>query len=120
MDPTYTLRQLCDVCAGDHVCYLCTSDEEKWQVLGEFYQKGHERKEKMVYLYERSNPEEIVKKLEEGWIKEIRVCVEKGQFRMVHFSEVYIQDGEFEPSKMIALLNAQTELALSEGYPEYS
>lgn len=113
----YTIRHIRDVCAGDHICCLCNNDEEKWQVLGEFFQKGYERKEKMVFVRERSTPEEIVKELEKGWIPEIQQCIENGQFTITHYSEVYLANGGFEPNKMITTLATETEKAIHEGYP---
>jgi hypothetical protein len=51
MNPApYTVRHLGDVCGGDHVCYFCQSDEEKWRVLCQFYKKGLENNEKMMFF----------------------------------------------------------------------
>jgi hypothetical protein len=46
----YTVRHLGDLCGGDHICYLCTSDEEKWRVLGDYYKVGLEKNEQMVFV----------------------------------------------------------------------
>lgn len=46
----YTVRHLRDVCGGDHVCYLCKSEEEKWRVLCQYFQVGLERNEKVVFF----------------------------------------------------------------------
>lgn len=113
---SYTLRNLSDICAGDHICCLCNNDEEKWQVLCDFYKRGFERKEKMMFLRRASTPDEVINQLELGGLEGIREGIAKGQFQMKHYSEVYLLNGVFDPNRMIKSLSEETAQALAEGY----
>lgn len=113
---TYQVRHLGDVCGGDHICYLCQSDDEKWRVLSEFYRVGLEKNDKMMYFLNETSAETVIKLLEEGGVTGIRDCAERGQFTARHYSEVYITNGVFTPEDMVARLALETEKCLVEGY----
>ncbi len=113
----YPLRQLSDVCAGDHICCLCQNDEEKWKVLGEFFKCGHERKEKLIFFRECSTEIDIVNQLENSGFLQVRECISTGQFSIKHYSEVYLLDGIFDPNKMVSSLSTETAKSVEEGYP---
>lgn len=113
---TYNVRKLGDVCGGDHVCYLCQSDEEKWKVLGEFYRVGIERNEKMMFFQHNDSEENVLHLLEEAGGVELREFVKTGQFTIKHYHDVYFKDGEFTPENMVGLLSEETNKCLVEGY----
>lgn len=91
---TYSMRHLQDVCGGDHICFLCASNEERWRVLGEFYSKGVENNEKMMFFNHNMSCDFIINGLK---TKVPTICekVASGQFQILHYTEVYLTNGKF-------------------------
>lgn len=87
MPTTYSLRQLGDVCGGDHVCFLCNGAEEKWKVLGEYYKVGLDKNEKLLFFQHTTPAEEVIERLE-NCVPGIRLCVKNGQFQVLNYKDV--------------------------------
>jgi signal transduction histidine kinase/CheY-like chemotaxis protein len=98
------------------VCYLCRNDEEKWRLLSQFYKVGLEKNEKMMFFQHSTTEEEVLSKLEEGGVEEIRDCLKRGQFQVRFYADVYMTNGKFAPEFMVDRLSAFTHSCVAEGY----
>jgi PAS domain S-box-containing protein len=116
MIPKRQLRSLADLQPGDHLCSFHENEEERRAVLRSFISQGIERGEKILYIHEDSDDENALKDLSELGVG-VEDCLEKGSLNLVTEAETYLQNGAFDPGRMIGLLQAETERALAQGYP---
>jgi len=110
------LRTMSDLRPGDHVCCFYETAEKQRAVLMPFLREGLERGEKVVYILDVSRVEAILAYLRRDGV-DIEPYLARGQMAFLTRDETYMQEGVFDPDKMIALLQAQTDQALAEGYP---
>jgi PAS domain S-box-containing protein len=101
---------------GDHLCCLYETEEEHRAVLTTFLRQGLERGEKVLYIVDAHTAEAILGYLRDEGV-DVEACLERGQFAILSRDEAYMREGVFDPEQMIALLRAETERALAEGYP---
>jgi PAS domain S-box-containing protein len=110
------LRSLADLQPGDHLCSFYASEAERRAALRSFISQGLEQGEKILYIHEGSDDENALRDLSELGVG-IEDCLEKGGLSLVTEAETCLQDGAFDPGRMIGLLQAETERALAQGYP---
>ena len=107
---------IADLEPGDHLCCLYETEEEHRAVLTPFLRQGLERGEKAVYIVDARTAETIL-----GYLRDEGLGVEpylaRGQLVILTRDDAYMRDGVFDPGRMIALLRAETDRALAEGYP---
>lgn len=101
---------------GDHLCCLYETEEEHRAVLTPFLRQGLERGEKMLYIVDTYTAEAILGYLRDEGV-DVEACLAGGRFVLLTREDAYLRDGVFDPERMIALLRAETERALAEGYP---
>ena len=101
---------------GDHLCCIYETEEEHRAVLTPFLRQGLERGEKVLYIVDAHTAETILGYLRDEGV-DVEACLESGQFAILTRDDAYMQEGIFDPQRMIALLRAETERALAEGYP---
>jgi len=101
---------------GDHLCCIYETEEEHRAVLTPFLRQGLERGEKVLYIVDAHTAETILGYLRDEGV-DVEACLERGQFAILTRDEAYMREGVFDPQRMIALLRAETEQALAEGYP---
>jgi PAS domain S-box-containing protein len=111
----YPLREITDLQVGDHLCCIYETEEEHRKVLAPFLAQGLERNERVLYIVDARAAETIL-----GYLREDGVDVEaycnQGQLTIFSANEAYMRDGVFDPDRMIALLRAETQRALEDGY----
>ena len=116
MPDTHSVHTVADLRAGDHLCYLYGTEEEHRAVLTPFLRQGLERGEKVVYIVDARTAKTI-----RGYLQDNGLGVEpylaRGQLVILTRDDAYMREGVFDPEGMIALLRAETEQALAEGYP---
>jgi len=104
---------------GDHLCCIYKTEEEQHAVLIPFLRQGLERGEKVLYITDTHAAQEALDRLqEEGLDLEVEHYLESGQLALYTADQgaPYLRDGVFEPTRMIELLQAETEGALAGGY----
>jgi two-component system cell cycle sensor histidine kinase/response regulator CckA len=113
MRSTYTIE---DLKPGDHLCCLYETEEEHRALLTPFLRQGLGRGEKVFYIVDTRTAEAILSYLRDEGL-EVEPYLESGQLSILTVDDAYMRDGVFDPDGMIALLRAETEQALAEGYP---
>jgi len=104
-----------DIESGHHVCCIYETEEEHRAVVVPFLRQGLERGEKVLYIVDARDAEIILDYLREDGL-DPDPYLESGQLSVLTAQEVYLKDGVFDPDAMIALLRAETDQALAEGY----
>jgi response regulator RpfG family c-di-GMP phosphodiesterase len=132
-------RTIADLGPGDHLCCLYETEEEHRAVLTPFLRQGLERGEKVVYIVDTRTGEAILDYLRDdrltgpprlrpstklrtssgqvGQGLDVEFYLARGQLVILTLDDAYLREGIFDPEDMIALLRAETEQALVEGYP---
>jgi diguanylate cyclase (GGDEF)-like protein/PAS domain S-box-containing protein len=101
--------------SGDHLCFLYETDEEHRAVISSFISQGVKRGEKVIYIRDTYPQRTIVSYLREKGFDADRWII-KGQLVILSSEGVYNNQGFFDPTGMIAWLQAEAEKALAEGY----
>ncbi|HYH98237.1 MEDS domain-containing protein [Hyalangium sp.] len=109
------LPSLANMHAGDHYCGIYRTDEDHRALIIDFIRHGVERGEKILYIVNIQSAAQLKVTLETGGV-DAEALIQKGQLVIVTAKEAYLKGGEFNPDKMIALLQGETEKALEEGY----
>jgi len=104
-----------DVKPGHHVCCIYETEEEHRAVVVPFLRQGLERGEKVLYIVDARDVGTILDYLWEDGL-DPEPYLERGQLSVLSAQDAYLKDGVFDPDAMIALLRAETDQALVEGY----
>ncbi len=115
MDPPNRALQIDDLKAGDHVCWIYDTEEEHRFLLTPYIRNGLEAGEKVIYITDAHNAETVVDYLREDGL-ELEPYLEKKQIALLTSADTYLREGVFDPDSMIALLRAETQLALEQGF----
>ncbi len=113
---TYFPRTIADLQPGDHLCCLYETEEEHRAVLTPFLRQGLERGEKVIYIVDTRTAEAILGYLQDNGL-EVEPYLASGQLAILTHHNACMREGIFDPEGMIALLRAETERALAQGYP---
>lgn len=106
---------IADLRPGNHLCCLYETEEEHQAVLTPFLRQGLERGEKVLYIVDTHTGEVVLDYLRGDGL-DVEPYLSSGQLVIFTSDDVYMRGGVFDPEGMIALLRAETEQALSEGY----
>ena len=110
-----TLPAIQNMQPGDHYCGIYRTDDDHRAMITEFVREGVVRHEKIVYLVNITSVEQLRATLTAGGI-DVAPLIDSGQLVILTAKEAYLQDGQFDPDKMIDLLREETDKALAEGY----
>ncbi|TAJ32105.1 MAG: PAS domain S-box protein [Nitrospirae bacterium] len=120
MDITATrpdaLPTLVDLKPGAHLCSLYETEEEHRALLTPFLRQGLERGEKVLYIVDARTAEAILAYLRNDGL-DVEPFLQRGQLQILTVQDAYLREGIFDPDRMIALLQAETDRAVAEGYP---
>ena len=116
MPSTHSVRTIADLGPGDHLCCLYETEEERRAVLTPFLRQGLEQGEKVAYIVDARTAETVLGYLRDDGLAP-RPYLARGQLVLLTRDDAYMREGVFDPEGMIALLRAETEQALAEGYP---
>lgn len=109
------LRAIKDLKPGDHLCCLFKTEEEHRALLTPFLRQGLERGEKVIYIVDAHTVEVVLDYLRKDGLR-VEPYLASGQLDILTFDDVYIREGILDPDRTIALIRAETERALAEGY----
>jgi signal transduction histidine kinase len=101
--------------AGDHLCCLYASEEEHRALLSPFLRQGLERHEKVLYIVDDHTAGQILAYLRADGV-EVDPYLQRGQLAVLSSDLAYMQAGTFDPERMIALLQTETDRAVGERY----
>jgi len=104
-----------DIQVGDHLCCLYKTEEDHHAVILPYIRQGLEKREKVIYIVDTHTANTVLAYLRDDGI-DVDFYLEEGQLNLLTANESYVQDGIFNPDKMIDLLQAETDKALAEGY----
>ena len=113
--PEDSYRGITGLEPGDHLCCLYETEEEHRAVLTPFLRQGLERGEKVLYIVDTHTAEDVLGYLQEEGL-EVGPYLARRQLVVLNQAEAYMSQGVFDPERMIALLQAEIERALADGY----
>jgi len=109
------VRNIADVGAGDHLCCLYESEDERRATLVPFVRQGLERGEKVVLIAGADATERI-----HDWLRDDGFDDgphrSRGQIVTLVRDETSLRDGLFDPVAMYGLTRAEIEKGAAEGY----
>jgi len=114
--PLYSLHMIADLKPGDHLCCIYETEKEHRVVLTPFLRQGLERGEKVLYIVDARTTKAILGYLQDGGL-DAEPYLADGQLAILTRDDTYMPEGIFDPERMVALLRAEAERALDEGYP---
>jgi PAS domain S-box-containing protein len=110
------LHTIADLQPGNHWCCLYETDEQHRAVITPFLRQGLEQGQKVLYIVDARTAEVVFKYLQDDGL-EVEPFLTREQLRILSYDTTYLRGGTFDPDRMVALLHAETEQALAEGYP---
>jgi hypothetical protein len=115
MESVSLMQSLSRLKPGKHLCYLYDRDEDHRSFITAYLRLGLERNEKVLYVADARPTDAVFDYLRNDGLQ-IEPYIARGQLTVLSSHEVYMNDGIFDPDKMIALAEASTDQALAEGY----
>lgn len=110
-----TLPSIARMRTGDHYCGIYRTDEDHRAIVVDFIRQGVARHEKMFYIVNIQTAAQLKATLAAAHI-DVDDLERKGQLIITTAKGAYLQDGQFDPNKMVALLRRETDKAIAEGY----
>lgn len=108
-------RTIADLEPGDHLCCLYATEEEHRAVLTPILRQGLDLGEKVLYIVDAHTAGTILDYLRDDGV-DVEPYLAQGQLVILTRDDAYTRQGRFDPDGMIALLRAETQRALNEGY----
>ncbi|HEX8698078.1 MAG TPA: MEDS domain-containing protein [Myxococcaceae bacterium] len=109
------LSSIASMHTGDHYCGIYRTEEDHRALVIDFIRHGIERGEKIFYIVNIQTAAQLKATLAAGGV-DAEALTHKGQLVILTAKEAYLKGGEFDPDKMIKLLQSETAKALEEGY----
>ncbi len=100
---------------GEHACLLYGSEKERLQTLSPFIWQGIINNDKIVYLSEKSESEEIKNYISENLVN-LEGFLESGQFQFRNIDTGNLLESSFYLDRLFHFLGKETENARKEGY----
>lgn len=107
-------RTLSDVERGDHLCLLYENEAQHRQVFTPYLRQGLLADEKVLYIADERGTDVIEDYLRASGL-DPAPYIASGQLTLLT-SDVYAQDGSFDPDATIAMLGETLDEALEAGY----
>jgi len=104
-----------DLAPGDHLCCIHETEQEHRALLAPYLRQGLERHEKLLYIVDSRTAGVVLEYLRSDGMNP-DPCLASGQLNILTCNDCYFRGGVFEPERMIALLLAETDQAVKEGY----
>jgi hypothetical protein len=108
-------QTVADLAPGDHLCCFYETEEEHRALVTAFLRRGLQQREKVLYVADARAAVTILDYLRNDGV-EPEPYLDSGQLAMLTVDDSYMRGGVFDPDSMIALLQAETERALTQGY----
>ncbi len=100
----------------DHLCLIYETHDEWEAAVIPFIKVGLSRNEKCIYVADAHTADELRNYLSKYSIAAAPFEA-SGQLTILRESDVYTKEDSFDPDRIIRLLIAETEKAVSQGYP---
>ncbi len=100
---------------SSHICGFYETEEEHRALVTPFLLQGLERGERVVYVTDAHSAGTILGYLQDAGV-DVGTVTARGQLVFRTAQETYLQGGRFDPDRMLALLRAETEGALTDGF----
>ena len=100
---------------GNHVCHLYESEEEHRAALTRFLHDGLDRNEKVLHIVDDRTAQTVLGDLRDDGL-DLESHDVRRQTTVLTADEACVRGGVFDVYAMIALLRAETEQALAEGW----
>ncbi|MBN1483736.1 MAG: MEDS domain-containing protein [Chloroflexia bacterium] len=115
MVATGFVRVIANLEYGDHLCCFYDTSEEHRAVLTPFLRRGLEQGDRVLGILAQEN-REILRAylLAEGL--QVEAYLTSGQLDFLSAADTCTEEGHFNPDRLIALFERQTERAMAEGY----
>lgn len=113
--PSDLSRTISDPAPGDHLCCLYDTEDEYRALLIPFLHQGLERGERVVHVVDVHTQQDILSYLQDDGVDTERYLA-SGQLAIATADEVHLPDGVFDPDRIIAILQAEIERTLAQGY----
>ena len=99
-----------------HVCAFFGSRDEEYAVLGPFFQEGFEHGEKAVHILD---PLAYARHLERLGAMGMSVTAYQanGQLELLSWHDTYLEDGYFDPDRMLQAIHATISAGKDAGFP---
>jgi signal transduction histidine kinase len=104
-----------DIEVGDHLCCLYKTEEEHRALILSYIRQGLQNHEKVIYIIDTHTANTVFAYLIDDGV-DVNSYLEQGQLQFLTSDESYLQDGVFNPDKMINLLQDEIQKALAKGY----
>lgn len=101
---------------GAHMCQIFSADEERLDALLKFLRSGLEAGERAACFTEKLDETRLANFLAEHDLS-CDELMESGALSRAGTSEVYFQDGRFDPDRMLALLRKFHKKSVDDGFP---
>lgn len=102
--------------AGAHMCQIFNDDKERLDALLEFLRSGLEAGERAACFTEKLDEAHLARYLADHGLS-CGKLVESGALSRAGTSEVYFQDGRFDPDRMLELLRHFHNDSVASGFP---
>src|SRR5574341_74459 len=109
------VRTMRDLTPGDHLGCLYETAPEHGAVLAPFLRQGLDQGEKVLCIVDAHAEESLRARLRDEGLG-VEPYLASGQLRLLSAADACMQGGVLTPERAIALLRAETERAVAEGY----
>ncbi|MCU4972774.1 MEDS domain-containing protein [Halobacteria archaeon AArc-m2/3/4] len=109
------VEPLDDVEANEHIALFYESREEQFSAVVPFVRQGLERGERVMYVLEEHEEDEVIAALSEAGI-DVDTAVDSGALTFHGIDETYLRTGAFDPDEMLEFYGEALAAATAE-YP---
>jgi MEDS: MEthanogen/methylotroph, DcmR Sensory domain len=103
--------------ATRHVCAFFNSEDEEYRVLLPFIKDGFERGDKAVHVIHPEQRRAHLARLVAAGI-DAMAAQQSGQFELRNNTETYLQDGHFDPDRMLEVFEQLASGKARAGFPQ--
>ncbi len=120
MSPEHTSQSrlaadLAQLATHDHACLIYGTREEQFDVIVPYLRIGLDRRERCLYVADENTAEAIAAALSAAGVG-VDAAIRNGALSILTSREVYLKDGDFDPDRMIRLLEDATAAARAAGF----
>jgi PAS domain S-box-containing protein/putative nucleotidyltransferase with HDIG domain len=113
--PPRILREVADLGPGDHACLIYLDDDDRMAALSAYLGQGFAAGERVLWIVDAPTVREIRSYLRHAGAA-IGDAEQRGQLVFLTCDQAYLGEGAFDPHRMVALLQQETQRALDDGF----
>lgn len=104
-----------DLRAGDHVCYIYEDPAEQLKNISKFLADGFSKKERVIYVFEHSSPEQLDEAISKHGI-DVKKEHERGALIYLSKHETYLVGGKFDSEAIIGRWRDLARQTVADGF----